>query len=90
MRPDNFKAVKARHQDELLRKPNVVGVGIGYTEVGGQQTEQLGLIIMVKKKTPNTQLAPQDRIPAEIEGVVTDVKEVGTLRALRGASKTLE
>ncbi len=77
-----IKAVKARYQDELLRKPNVVGVGIGYTEVGGQQTDQLGLIVMVKKKQPAAQLTPQDRIPKEIEGVITDVKEVGTLKAM--------
>ena len=80
---DKVKAVKRKHQDELLKKQNVVGVGIGYKEINGQMTGELSLVVMVKTKVPSHELAPIDRIPREIEGVRTDVKVVGEVRALR-------
>ncbi len=79
---ERIKAIKDRYRDELLRKKNVVGLGIGYKEVGGRRTDQLSLVVMVRKKEPRSQLDPQDIIPAEIEGVAVDVKEVGEIVAL--------
>lgn len=79
---ERIKDVKARYEQELLSKPNVVGLGIGYREVGGQITDQLGLIVMVRRKVPRSQLAPQEVIPAQIEGIPVDVREVGEVRAL--------
>ncbi len=76
------KAVKRKYERELLKKRNVVGVGIGFKEVGGQKTNQLSLIVMVKEKVPIEQLDPQDRISPEIEGTLTDVKAVGEIKAL--------
>ncbi len=79
---DQVRAIKAKYEQELLSKPNVVGLGIGYREVGGQMTDQVGLIVMVRRKVPRAQLAPQEVIPAQIEGIPTDVREVGEVRAL--------
>ena len=79
---ERIKAIKDRYQDELLKKKNVVGLGIGYKEVGGQKTDQLSLVVMVRKKEPHSQQNPQDIIPPEIEGVTVDVKEVGEIVAL--------
>ena len=79
---DQVRAIKAKYEQELLSKPNVVGLGIGYREVGGQMTNQVGLIVMVRRKVPRAQLAPQEVIPAQIEGIPTDVREVGEVRAL--------
>ncbi|HIC92673.1 MAG TPA: hypothetical protein EYP09_00275 [Anaerolineae bacterium] len=79
---ERIKAIKDRYQDELLRKKNVVGLGIGYKEVGGRRTDRLSLVVMVRRKEPRSQLDPQDIIPAEIEGVAVDVKEVGEIVAL--------
>jgi len=76
------KAIKDKYQEELLKKANVVGVGIGYREQGGQMTDQVALTVMVKKKVPLSQLDAKDVIPPEIEGVMIDVKEVGEIRAL--------
>jgi hypothetical protein len=76
------KAVKEKHEAQLLQKANVVGVGIGYREKDGQVTDQVALIVMVKKKVPLSQLDAKDVIPREIEGVMIDVKEVGEIRAL--------
>ncbi|MDZ7373925.1 MAG: S1 family peptidase [candidate division KSB1 bacterium] len=78
---EQVRAVRARVQTELLRKANVVGVGIGYKEKGGQKTEEICLVVLVEKKLPREELAPEDLVPSVIEGVVTDVKEVGKIVA---------
>ncbi len=75
-------AIKAKYEREILAKRNVVGLGIGYKEVGGKKTNQLSLVVMVREKVSPSKLSPEDLIPPEIEGVVTDVKEVGEIVAL--------
>ena len=79
---EEIKAIKARYEDELLRKKNVVGLGIGYKEAGGQETDRLSLVVMVRKKEPPWQLEATDLVPSEIEGIPVDVKEVGEIVAL--------
>jgi len=74
-------AVKRLYTDQLMSKPNVVGVGIGFTKRGGISTDQIGLVVMVERKLPSAQLDPSDLIPREIEGVPVDVQEVGEIRA---------
>lgn len=78
---DRIRAVKQAHETELLTKRNVVGVGIGFRQRGGQRTNELALIVMVREKLPQTQLTVDDLIPYEIEGVPVDVQEVGEIRA---------
>lgn len=75
------QAVKRAYASQLMAKANVVGVGVGYCQRQGQRTDQVGLVVMVNKKLPATQLAPEDVIPHEIEGVPVDVQEVGEIRA---------
>lgn len=77
-----IQEVKRRWEAELLRKANVVAVGVGYRQRGGHPTDELCLVVSVRRKVPLEQLAPEDRIPPEIDGVPVDVQEVGTLRAL--------
>jgi hypothetical protein len=36
---------------------------------------------MVEQKVPLDQLAPEDRIPSELDGVPVDVQETGTFEA---------
>ena len=73
--------VKRRHEQELLRKANVVAVGVGYLTRGGVQTKEIGIIVSVKNKVPLSELKPKDVIPAKIEGVPVDVVETGPIRA---------
>jgi len=73
--------VKRAHEHKLLQKKNVVGVGIGKKIVGGKQTEQDCITIMVSEKVPIQALSKADIIPQKIEDIVTDVVQVGTLRA---------
>ena len=74
--------VKRRHEQELLRKANVVAVGVGYCRRGGVQTREVGIVVSVKKKVPVSELKPRDVIPAQIENVPLDVVETGEIRAL--------
>lgn len=75
------RTVKQKHEKALLRKKNVVGVGVGLRQKDGEYTDQVVLTVMVARKVPASQLSCGDRIPSELEGVPVDVQEVGILRA---------
>lgn len=75
------QAVKRAHEAALMSKANVVGVGVGLRQQGGTYTDEVAVVVMVRRKVPHDQLAPADVIPAEIEGVPVDVQEVGEIRA---------
>jgi hypothetical protein len=74
--------VKARYEASLLKKANVVAVGVGFRQRGGEVTYEVALVVSVTRKLPATQLPPQDVIPDRIEGIPVDVRETGTIRAL--------
>ncbi len=78
---ERARLVKKGHEASLMSKANVVGVGVGFVQKGGIRTSTVGLVVMVKQKLPPVQLAPQDMIPSEIEGVPVDVQQVGEIRA---------
>jgi hypothetical protein len=68
-------AVKRRHEDELMSRPNVVGVGVGL--VGGTDDAQAGtpgIVVTVRR------VQPEGALPAELEGVPVQIREIGTLR----------
>jgi hypothetical protein len=73
--------VRRAHQGELLRRANVVGVGIGIRRRQGKSTGEVALVVLVRRKLPRDMLAPEDRVPAEIDGVPVDVQEVGEIAA---------
>jgi hypothetical protein len=73
--------VKRRHEAELLRRPNVVAVGIGYRTRGGQPAEEICIVVSVKAKVPPARLKRGEALPASIEGVPIDVVETGMIRA---------
>lgn len=82
-----LQAAKSKYERELLRKKNVVGVGVGFRQVNGQLTDQLALTVLVRKKLPLAQLRKRDVVPAQLDGLVVDVQEVGTFQA-RAANQT--
>ena len=73
--------VKRRHEKELMRKPNVVAAGVGFRTRGGVRTDEVSIVVSVKKKVPLSQLKPDDAIPSSIDGVPVDVVETGEIRA---------
>jgi hypothetical protein len=67
---------------EMMSKKGVVGVGIGFRDtVEGELTDELGLIALVEQKLPKDALTEDDLVPPEVNGVKTDVREVGIIRA---------
>lgn len=73
--------VQSKYANDLMSKANVVGVGVGLVQRGGQLTSDVGLVVLVDRKLPIAQLATADLIPSMIDGVAVDVQEVGELRA---------
>lgn len=74
--------VRARHEPELMRYPNVVGVSEGIEVKRGKPTGRLCIVVYVKRKVPKAKLAKRHTLPERIEGVSVDVVEVGSVRAL--------
>lgn len=73
--------VKQVYESDLLAKANVLGVGVGLRQRSGKTAAGVAVVVLVRRKVPVSQLAPQDRIPSEIEGVPVDVQEVGDVQA---------
>ena len=67
--------ITEKEKGELLKKKNVVGVGTGYKYVGGRRTDEVAIIVFVRRKVPESELSSRDLIPKEIRGVKTDVRE---------------
>lgn len=84
MRPEDAHIieVRARHEAELLRYPNVVGVSTGVRTRRGAPTGEPCLIVYVDRKLPPDQLAAGEQLPGELEGVPVDVVESGGFRTL--------
>ncbi len=72
---NNIETVKQKHEDQLMRLPNVTGVGIGEKE--GKPV----IKVFVERKVPESELQPQEIVPKSIEGCETDVEEIGIVTA---------
>jgi hypothetical protein len=70
------REVKARHETELMALPGVISVGVGLQKNGKKFTEDVAIVVMVRKKQR------AGSIPAEIEGVPVDVQVSGEINAL--------
>jgi hypothetical protein len=68
---------QAQFQETLMNKPNVVGVAVGRKN----ETGDLAVVTLVEQKLPLAALSASERVPAQVDGVLTDVVEVGYLRA---------
>jgi hypothetical protein len=70
---DELKTIKRNAESQLLNIRGVIGVGIGYKEVGGQKTDEISIRVYVDKKREN--VPGNEQIPPEINGTKTDVIE---------------
>lgn len=80
---EQVRQVKELNLKTLKSKLNVNGVGIGHKMVAGKSTGELCLTILVRKKVPKSSLLTRDLIPQQIDNIVTDVKEIGNVVALK-------
>lgn len=60
---------------------NIQGVGIGIRSSAGSYTGDVAVKIFVKEKAPLSRLDASMAIPSEVNGIPTDVEEVGELVA---------
>ena len=74
-------------QSRILSMPNVVGVGVGSKQVGLTRTEKPAIIIFVEKKLPDDKLSRSQKLPDMIDGLETDVIEIGRVRLLERVMK---
>jgi len=65
--------IKQRAEAALFAIPGVTAVGIGGRERDGRATGELVLKVYVDAKRPLEELAPAEVVPAEFEGLPTDV-----------------
>lgn len=84
---EKVKKIKEKYDDLLLRKENVVGVGIG-KKTTNKGSQELCIKIYVTKKRPKEQLKEVDILPSELEGVKTEVIETGKIRFLGNKQKS--
>jgi hypothetical protein len=77
----HIQSVKARYEADLMKKPNVVGIGIGMPMHHGQPEGDPALIVNVSRKIPAEELSPEDRIPSTLDGVRVCVEEIGVVKA---------
>lgn len=78
---EQVKEVKIHYEKRLMTLANVVGTGIGFKQIKGIPTDQISLVVNVERKKPLDELDQQDVVPTEIDGVITDVQEVGRFSA---------
>ena len=74
--------VQDKRGAELLVLENVVGVGTSLKMRAGKPTKQWCLAVLVERKLPLTEVPKESQVPGNVEGVPTDVIEVGKLEPL--------
>jgi hypothetical protein len=73
MEQAELAAINARAEAEFMKIPGVLGVGYGLKEIGGTTTRQPSIQVYVREKKPAEAIPPAEMIPAEFEGIPTDV-----------------
>jgi hypothetical protein len=73
--------LQQRYQEakaELMKIPGVLWVGYGTKERNGNLTNESALRVYVGEKRAPTDLAPEQMIPAQVSGLITDVLQIET------------
>ena len=76
----NIQRVKEQYEEKLLLNPNVIGVGIGLKIINGIPTERKCIKIYVQKKVSKSKLQKNELIPRKLNGIETDIEEVGRFK----------
>lgn len=67
----SIDAVRKKHENQLMRLPNVVGVGIG------EKDDTQVIQVFVTAKVPLSALRSHEVIPERLDSYATDVLEIG-------------
>lgn len=76
-----IQKIKEKCEKELLLFPNVSGVGIGHKITQGIQADTPCIKVYVSKKIPAQKLSRNQIIPTQLDGILTDVEEIGNVKA---------
>lgn len=76
-------SLRQKTQKDILKKANVIGVGVGMKETEGKKTGEVALKVLVRSKAPISSLSAKDLIPKEMDGIRTDVLAVGDIYAFQ-------
>lgn len=81
---DTARVIEAQsdHESTLLAIENVVGVAPSMKMTANKPTQKMSLTILVEKKLPKDKVPKGEMIPPDVDGVPTDVVEVGVVDAL--------
>jgi hypothetical protein len=71
----DINSVKRKYEEQLMRLPNVNGVGIG--KKGRKEV----IKVFVTHKVSEASLQPQEVVPKTLAGYETDVEEIGVITA---------
>ncbi|MDF9749195.1 hypothetical protein [Arthrobacter sp. ES3-54] len=72
-----IRRIKEQIEDEILARPGVTGVDIGYKQVGDETTEIPAIIVFVEKKKNEDELEEDQVIPKTFGPFATDVRQEG-------------
>src|ERR1700733_581036 len=86
---DRIRAVKRAAAARLHAIRGVHSVGVGFKVVGGKKTDELAITVFVDKKKKPGELAQHEIIPSEIDGVKTDVVQMGRARLANADSTSI-
>ncbi|MFX0116005.1 MAG: hypothetical protein ACFFB3_15755 [Candidatus Hodarchaeota archaeon] len=80
---ERIQEVLRKYEERLMSLKNVESVGIGKKTAKGKETEELAIVVGVAKKLPPEMLKKLNivPIPKNLEGIKTDVIQVGKLYA---------
>ena len=73
---ERILSVKEAVERELRKIPGVHAVGIGPKITNGKLTGEIAIQVLLPKKKPLEQIPPEHIVPAEIEGIKTDILEI--------------
>ncbi len=76
-------SLRQKAQKEMFKKANVIGVGVGQKETEGKEINELSLKVLVQEKMAVSALSSKDLIPKQINGIHTDVVQVGKVYAFQ-------
>ena len=80
---NEVRQAKKLHQSRLMTKSNVVGVGVGLKDTRSDKTDEICVKVLVTRKLSPEALLSGELVPKEVDGIRTDVIQVGDLRALQ-------
>lgn len=84
---NEIKDVKQSNEETLFKLENVNAIGIGYKESKNKATEQLCIKVFVQKKLKESELSKSQIVPKEINGIKTDVFQIGEIKAEPNTAK---